>query len=146
MTTPKHDPSARKHAIGDFARKAGVSTHFLEFYEEKGINNCTEQEAVEMLEQRENVMQTQLRTQQMYLQGLQNLRVALRFCEQNEWSVRTVRTVPDVWYLPHTIGREFAQDDCIWAGCWKSTAVGRSRRKKAPSGGCISTAWSAPVH
>lgn len=152
MTTPKYDPYARKYAIGDFARKAGVSTHFLKFYEEKGIlhptvqengyrhydirdaslvlecfrmknmglsvrqiekgvNNCTEQEVVEMLEQREKVFQKQIRTQQMHLQGLHNLRAALRLCERNEWSVRTV---PDVWYLPHTIGREFVQDDRIY--------------------------------
>ena len=145
------DPAAQNYAIGDFAKKAGVSTHFLKFYEEKGIlhprvqengyryydirdaslvlecfrmknmglsvrqiekgiNDCTEQEA-EMLQQRENVLQSQLHEQQMHLQGLQNLRVALRLCEQGEWSVRTV---PDVWYLPHTIGKEFVQDSRIY--------------------------------
>ena len=31
------DPAAQNYAIGDFAKKAGVSTHFLKFYEEKGI-------------------------------------------------------------------------------------------------------------
>ena len=30
------DPAAQNYAIGDFAKKAGVSTHFLKFYEEKG--------------------------------------------------------------------------------------------------------------
>lgn len=146
------DPAAQNYAIGDFAKKAGVSTHFLKFYEEKGIlhprvqengyryydirdaslvlecfrmknmglsvrqiekgiNDCTEQEVAEMLQQRENVLQSQLHEQQMHLQGLQNLRVALRFCEQGEWSVRTV---PDVWYLPHTIGKEFVQDSRIY--------------------------------
>ena len=145
------DPAAQNYAIGDFAKKAGVSTHFLKFYEEKGIlhprvqengyryydirdaslvlecfrmknmglsvrqiekgiNDCTEQEVAEMLQQRENVLQSQLHEQQMHLQGLQNLRVALRLCEQGEWSVRTV---PDVWYLPHTIGKEFVQDSRI---------------------------------
>lgn len=135
-----------------FREKAGVSTHFLKFYEEKGIlhprvqengyryydirdaslvlecfrmknmglsvrqiekgiNDCTEQEVAEMLQQRENVLQSQLHEQQMHLQGLQNLRVALRLCEQGEWSVRTV---PDVWYLPHTIGKEFVQDSRIY--------------------------------
>ena len=145
------DPAAQNYAIGDFAKKAGVSTHFLKFYEEKGIlhprvqengyryydirdaslvlecfrmknmglsvrqiekgiNDCTEQEVAEMLQQRENVLQSQLHEQQMHLLGLQNLRVALRLCEQGEWSVRTV---PDVWYLPHTIGKEFVQDSRI---------------------------------
>lgn len=146
------DPAAQNYAIGDFAKKAGVSTHFLKFYEEKGIlhprvqengyryydirdaslvlecfrmknmglsvrqiekgiNDCTEQEVAEMLQQRENVLQSQLHEQQMHLQGLQNLRVAIRLCEQGEWSVRTV---PDVWYLPHTIGKEFVQDSRIY--------------------------------
>ena len=146
------DPAAQNYAIGDFAKKAGVSTHLLKFYEEKGIlhprvqengyryydirdaslvlecfrmknmglsvrqiekgiNDCTEQEVAEMLQQRENVLQSQLHEQQMHLQGLQNLRVALRLCEQGEWSVRTV---PDVWYLPHTIGKEFVQDSRIY--------------------------------
>lgn len=146
------DPAAQNYAIGDFAKKAGVSTHFLKFYEEKGIlhprvqengyryydirdaslvlecfrmknmglsvrqiekgiNDCTEQEVAEMLQQRENMLQSQLHEQQMHLQGLQNLRVALRLCEQGEWSVRTV---PDVWYLPHTIGKEFVQDSRIY--------------------------------
>ena len=146
------DPAAQNYAIGDFAKKAGVSPHFLKFYEEKGIlhprvqengyryydirdaslvlecfrmknmglsvrqiekgsNDCTEQEVAEMLQQRENVLQSQLHEQQMHLQGLQNLRVALRLCEQGEWSVRTV---PDVWYLPHTIGKEFVQDSRIY--------------------------------
>ena len=146
------DPAAQNYAIGDFAKKAGVSTHFLKFYEEKGIlhprvqengyryydirdaslvlecfrmknmglsvrqiekgiNDCTEQEVAEMLQQRENVLQSQLHEQQMHLQGLQNLRVALRLCEQGEWSVRTV---PDVWYLPHTIDKEFVQDSRIY--------------------------------
>lgn len=146
------DPAAQNYAIGDFAKKAGVSTHFLKFYEEKGIlhprvqengyryydirdaslvlecfrmknmglsvrqiekgiNDCTEQEVAEMLQQRENVLQSRLHEQQMHLQGLQNLRVALRLCEQGEWSVRTV---PDVWYLPHTIGKEFVQDSRIY--------------------------------
>lgn len=146
------DPAAQNYAIGDFAKKTGVSTHFLKFYEEKGIlhprvqengyryydirdaslvlecfrmknmglsvrqiekgiNDCTEQEVAEMLQQRENVLQSQLHEQQMHLQGLQNLRAALRLCEQGEWSVRTV---PDVWYLPHTIGKEFVQDSRIY--------------------------------
>ena len=146
------DPAAQNYAIGDFAKKAGVSTHFLKFYEEKGIlhprvqengyryydirdaslvlecfrmknmglsvrqiekgiNDCTEQEVAEMLQQRENVLQSQLHEQQMHLLGLQNLRAALRLCEQGEWSVRTV---PDVWYMPHTIGKEFVQDSRIY--------------------------------
>lgn len=146
------DPAAQNYAIGDFAKKTGVSTHFLKFYEEKGIlhprvqengyryydirdaslvlecfrmknmglsvrqiekgiNDCTEQEVAEMLQQRENVLQSQLHEQQMHLLGLQNLRAALRLCEQGEWSVRTV---PDVWYLPHTIGKEFVQDSRIY--------------------------------
>lgn len=152
MSAHPIDPVSRNYSIGDFAKKAGVSTHFLKFYEEKGIlhprvqengyryydirdaslvlecfrmknmglsvrqiekgiNDCTEQEVAEMLQQRENVLQSQLHEQQMHLQGLQNLRVALRLCEQGEWSVRTV---PDVWYLPHTIGKEFVQDSRIY--------------------------------
>lgn len=146
------DPAAQNYAIGDFAKKAGVSTHFLKFYEEKGIlhprvqengyryydirdaslvlechrmknmglsvreiekgiNDCTPQEVGAMLARQENDLQVQLHAQQMHLQGLQNLRVALRLCEQGEWSVRTV---PDVWYLPHTIGKEFVQDSRIY--------------------------------
>ena len=145
------DPAAQNYAIGDFAKKAGVSTHFLKFYEEKGIlhpkvkengyryydirdaslvlecfrmknmglsvreiekgiNGCTPQEVGAMLARQENDLQAQLHAQQMHLQGLQNLRAALRLCEQGEWSVRTV---PDVWYLPHTIGKEFVQDSRI---------------------------------
>lgn len=152
MSAHPIDPVSRNYSIGDFAKKAGVSTHFLKFYEEKGIlhprvqengyryydirdaslvlecfrmknmglsvreiekgiNDCTEQEVAEMLQQRENVLQSQLHEQQMHLLGLQNLRVALRLCEQGEWSVRTV---PDVWYLPHTIGKEFVQDSRIY--------------------------------
>ena len=146
------DPVSRNYSIGDFAKKAGVSTHFLKFYEEKGIlhpkvkengyryydirdaslvlecfrmknmglsvreiekgiNGCTPQEVGAMLARQENDLQAQLHAQQMHLQGLQNLRVALRLCEQGEWSVRTV---PDVWYLPHTIGKEFVQDSRIY--------------------------------
>ena len=152
MAASAENPEVKKYPIGAFAKKTGVSTHFLKFYEEKGIlhpkvqdngyrhydirdaslvlecfrmknmglsvrqiekgiNDCTEQDVTEMLEHRENVLQKELRTQQMHLQGVQNLRVALRLCEQNEWSVRTV---PDVWYMPHTIGREFVQDDRIY--------------------------------
>lgn len=146
------DPAAHNYAIGDFAKKAGVSTHFLKFYEEKGIlhpkvkengyryydirdaslvlecfrmknmglsvreiekgiNGCTPQEVGAMLARQENDLQAQLHAQQMHLLGLQNLRAALRLCEQGEWSVRTV---PDVWYLPHTIGKEFVQDSRIY--------------------------------
>lgn len=152
MSAHPIDPVSRNYSIGDFAKKAGVSTHFLKFYEEKGIlhprvqengyryydirdaslvlecfrmknmglsvreiekgiNDCTEQEVAEMLQQRENVLQSQLHEQQMHLQGLQNLRVALRLCEQGEWSVRTV---PDVWFLPHTLNGEFLPDDRIY--------------------------------
>ena len=152
MSASKHAPDTRKYSIGDFAQKAGVSTHFLKFYEEKGIlhplvqengyrhydirdaslvlecrrmknmglsvreiekgiNDCTEAEVSGMLERREKALQSQLHTQQMHLQGLQNLRVALRLCAAQEWSVRTV---PDIWFLPHTIGKEFVQDDRIY--------------------------------
>lgn len=179
------DPAAQNYAIGDFAKKAGVSTHFLKFYEEKGIlhprvqengyryydirdaslvlecfrmknmglsvrqiekgiNDCTEQEVAEMLQQRENVLQSQLHEQQMHLLGLQNLRVALRLCEQGEWSVRTV---PDVWYLPHTIGKEFVQDSRIydqlpsgWTGCRWSPRH-RSRGAMTPMPSAWSGAW-----
>ena len=37
MSAYPKDPVPRNYAIGDFAKKAGVSTHFLKFYEEKGI-------------------------------------------------------------------------------------------------------------
>lgn len=151
MSAHPIDPVSRNYSIGDFAKKAGVSTHFLKFYEEKGIlhpkvkengyryydirdaslvlecfrmknmglsvreiekgiNGCTPQEVGAMLARQENDLQAQLHAQQMHLQGLQNLRAALRLCEQGEWSVRTV---PDVWYLPHTIGKEFVQDSRI---------------------------------
>ena len=152
MSAHPIDPVSRNYSIGDFAKKAGVSTHFLKFYEEKGIlhpkvkengyryydirdaslvlecfrmknmglsvreiekgiNGCTPQEVGAMLARQENDLQAQLHAQQMHLQGLQNLRAALRLCEQGEWSVRTV---PDVWYLPHTIGKEFVQDSRIY--------------------------------
>lgn len=152
MAATSTHPEIRKYAIGDFAKKAGVSTHFLKFYEEKGIlhpkvhengyrhydirdaslvlecrrmknmglsvrqieqgiNNCTQQELVQALDAQEQHLQTELHTQQMHLQGLHNLRVALRLCEAGEWSVRTV---PDAWFLPHTLGREFMQDDRIY--------------------------------
>lgn len=152
MSAHPIDPVSRNYSIGDFAKKAGVSTHFLKFYEEKGIlhpkvkengyryydirdaslvlechrmknmglsvreiekgiNDCTPQEVGAMLARQENDLQAQLHAQQMHLLGLQNLRVALRLCEQGEWSVRTV---PDVWYLPHTIGKEFVQDSRIY--------------------------------
>ncbi len=152
MCARRRDPAVRNYAIGDFAKKAGVSTHFLKFYEEKGIlhpivqengyryydirdaslvlecfrmknmglsvrqiekgiHDCTEQDVAGMLEHREKALESQLRTQQMHLMGLQNLRVALRLCEQGEWSVRTV---PDIWYMPHTIDKEFVQDDRIY--------------------------------
>ena len=147
MSAHPIDPVSRNYSIGDFAKKAGVSTHFLKFYEEKGIlhpkvkengyryydirdaslvlecfrmknmglsvreiekgiNGCTPQEVGAMLARQENDLQAQL-----HLLGLQNLRAALRLCEQGEWSVRTV---PDVWYLPHTIGKEFVQDSRIY--------------------------------
>ena len=152
MSAHPKDPVSRNYSIGDFAKKAGVSTHFLKFYEEKGIlhpkvkengyryydirdaslvlecfrmknmglsvreiekgiNGCTPQEVGAMLARQENDLQAQLHAQQMHLLGLQNLRAALRLCEQGEWSVRTV---PDVWYLPHTIGKEFVQDSRIY--------------------------------
>ena len=78
---------------------------------EKGINDCTPQEVGAMLARQENDLQAQLHEQQMHLLGLQNLRVALRFCEQGEWSVRTV---PDVWFLPHTLNGEFLPEDRIY--------------------------------
>ena len=145
-------PAARNYAIGDFAKKAGVSTHFLKFYEEKGIlhpkvkengyrhydirdaslvlechrmknmglsvrqiekgiNDCTPQEVEAMLARQETSLKAQIHEQQMHLLGLHNLRVALRLCEQGEWSVRTV---PDVWFLPHTLNFEFVPDDRIY--------------------------------
>ena len=152
MSAHPIDPVSRNYSIGDFAKKAGVSTHFLKFYEEKGIlhpkvkengyryydirdaslvlechrmknmglsvreiekgiNDCTPQEVGAMLARQENDLQAQLHAQQMHLLGLQNLRVALRLCEQGEWSVRTV---PDVWFLPHTLNGEFLPDDRIY--------------------------------
>ena len=152
MSAHPKDPMPRNYAIGDFAKKAGVSTHFLKFYEEKGIlhpkvqsngyryydirdaslvlechrmknmgfsvreiekgiNDCTPQEVGAMLARQENDLQAQLHEQQMHLLGLQNLRAALRLCEQGEWSVRTV---PDVWFLPHTLNGEFLPDDRIY--------------------------------
>ena len=152
MSANPKGPAARHYAIGDFAKKAGVSTHFLKFYEEKGIlhpkvqsngyrhydirdaslvlecfrmknmglsvreiekgiNDCTPQEVEAMLAHQETGLKAQLHTQQMHLLGLQNLRVALRLCEQGEWSVRTV---PDVWFLPHTLNGEFVPDDGIY--------------------------------
>lgn len=152
MSAHPIDPVSRNYSIGDFAKKAGVSTHFLKFYEEKGIlhpkvkengyryydirdaslvlecfrmknmglsvreiekgiNGCTPQEVGAMLARQENDLQAQLHAQQMHLQGLQNLRAALRLCEQGEWSVRTM---PDVWFLPHTLNGEFLPDDRIY--------------------------------
>lgn len=152
MCAKPEDPFLRRYSIGDFAKKAGVSTHFLKFYEEKGIlhpkvqengyrhydirdaslvlecrrmknmglsvkeiekaiNDCSPQEAEQALAGQEKVLVAALREQQMHLQGLQNLRAALRFCAQKEWSVRTV---PDVWFLPHTRNDEFIQDDSIY--------------------------------
>lgn len=152
MNAKPKDPFLRRYSIGDFAKKAGVSTHFLKFYEEKGIlhpkvqengyrhydirdaslvlecrrmknmglsvreiekgiHDCTRQEAEHALAGQEKVLAEELREQQMHLQGLQNLREALRLCEQEEWSVRTV---PDVWFLPHTLNGEFLPDDRIY--------------------------------
>ena len=145
-------PQLRHYAIGDFAKKVGVSAHFLKFYEEKGIlhpkvqengyrhydirdaslvlecrrmknmglsvkevekgiNDCTQEQVQQQLAAQEKVLLARLQEQQLHLQGLQNLRAALRFCAQEEWSVRTV---PDVWFLPHTMNREFVQDDRIY--------------------------------
>lgn len=145
-------PDIRHYAIGDFAKKAGVSTHFLKFYEEKGIlhpmvqdngyryyniqdaslvlecrrlknmgfsvreiergiNDCTPQEEQDVLARQEKAQLEELHRQQMHLWGLQNLRAALRFCEVGEWSVRRV---PDIWFLPHTLNREFIQEDAIY--------------------------------
>lgn len=145
MNAKPKDPFLRRYSIGDFAKKAGVSTHFLKFYEEKGIlhpkvqengyrhydirdasvvlecrrmknmglsvkeiekaiNDSTPAETEQLLAQQQNVLEEQLWQQQMHLQGLQNLRAALRFCQQQEWSVRTA---PDIWFLPHTMDREF---------------------------------------
>lgn len=152
MSARPGGPSARNYAIGDFAKKSGVSTHFLKFYEEKGIlhpkvkqngyrhydirdaslvlecfrmknmglsvrqiekgiNDCTLPEVEAMLARQETDLQAQLHTQQVHLLGLQNLRVALKLCERDEWSVRTV---PDVWFLPHTLNGEFVPDDRIY--------------------------------
>ena len=152
MSARPKGPAARNYAIGDFAKKAGVSTHFLKFYEEKGIlhpkvqsngyryydirdasvvlecfrmknmglsvrqiekgiNDCTPPEVEAMLARQEKDLQAQLHQQQMHLLGLQNLRAALKLCEREEWSVRTV---PDVWFLPHTLNREFVQDEGIY--------------------------------
>ena len=152
MSAHPKDPVPRNYAIGDFAKKTGVSTHFLKFYEEKGvlhpkvqsngyryydirdaslvlecrrmknmglsvkeiekaINDSTPAETEQLLAQQQNVLEEQLWQQQMHLQGLQNLRAALRFCQQQEWSVRTA---PDVWFLPHTMDREFLQEEGIY--------------------------------
>lgn len=152
MSEQPRELSARQYAIGDFAKKAGVSTHFLKFYEEKGIlhpkvkengyryygigdaslvlecfrmknmglsvrqiekgiNDCTPPEVEAMLARQETSQKDQLYKQQMRLQGLHNLRAALRLCAQGEWSVRTV---PDVWFLPHTQNGEFVPDDRIY--------------------------------
>lgn len=152
MSEQPRELSARQYAIGDFAKKAGVSTHFLKFYEEKGIlhpkvkengyryygigdaslvlecfrmknmglsvrqiekgiNDCTPPEVEAMLARQETSQKDQLYKQQMRLQGLHNLRAALRLCAQGEWSVRTV---PDVWFLPHTQNGEFVPDDHIY--------------------------------
>ena len=152
MSTGENRIRIRKYPIGTFARMAGVSTHFLKFYEEKGIlhpvvqdngyrtydirdaslvlecrrmknmglsvkeiekaiNDSTPAETEQLLAQQQNVLEEQLWQQQMHLQGLQNLRAALRFCQQQEWSVRTA---PDVWFLPHTMDREFLQEEGIY--------------------------------
>lgn len=117
MCAKPEDPFLRRYSIGDFAKKAGVSTHFLKFYEEKGIlhpkvqengyrhydirdasvvlecrrmknmglsvreiekgiHDCTRQEAEHALVGQEKVLAEELREQQMHLQGLQNLREA----------------------------------------------------------------------
>ncbi len=135
MSEQPRELSARQYAIGDFAKKAGVSTHFLKFYEEKGIlhpkvkengyryygigdaslvlecfrmknmglsvrqiekgiNDCTPPEVEAMLARQETSQKDQLYKQQMRLQGL--------------------RTVPDVWFLPHTQNGEFVPDDHIY--------------------------------
>ena len=152
MTASAEKPEVKKYPIGAFAKKAGVSTHFLKFYEEKGIlhpvvqengyryydirdaslvlecrrmknmglsvkeiekgiNDCTGKELTQALAEQENQLTAQLHQQQMHLQGLQNLRAALRFCEAGEWSVRTV---PDVWFLPHTLDRAFVKDARVY--------------------------------
>ena len=122
MSTGENRIRIRKYPIGTFARMAGVSTHFLKFYEEKGIlhpvvqddgyrtydirdasfvlecrrmknmglsvkeiekaiNDSTPAETEQLLAQQQNVLEEQLWQQQMHLQGLQNLRAALRFCQ-----------------------------------------------------------------
>ena len=152
MSTGENRIRIRKYPIGTFARMAGVSTHFLKFYEEKGIlhpvvqdngyrtydirdasfvlecrrmknmglsvkeiekaiNDSTPAETEQLLAQQQNVLEEQLWQQQMHLQGLQNLRAALRFCQQQEWSVRTA---PDIWFLAHTMDQEFLQEEGIY--------------------------------
>lgn len=140
------------YSIGDFSKKAGVSTHFLKFYEEKGIFDPTvrengyryygiwdassvlecrwmknvgfsvkeieknfrdnvPQELEQALENHQKEMEWQLHLQQMHLAGLKKLREGLKFCTEERWAVRTV---PEQWFLPHTIDREFWEDDRIY--------------------------------
>lgn len=142
----------RYYSIGDFSRKAGVSTHFLKFYEEKGIfapvvgensyryygiwdassvlecrwmknvgfsvkeieknfRDNTPQELDLLLETQQSEMEQLLQLQQMHLMGLKKLREGLRFCKEEHWSVRVV---PEQWFLPHTIDREFWEDERVY--------------------------------
>lgn len=137
------------YSIGDFSRKAGVSTHFLKFYEEKGVfdpvvrengyryygiwdassvlecrwmkntgfsvreivknfQDNTREELVQTLEEHQEELEQQIWLQQIYLLGMKKLRAGLRFCEEERWSVRSV---PEQWFLPHTINGQFQEDE-----------------------------------
>lgn len=163
MSTGENRIRIRKYPIGTFARMAGVSTHFLKFYEEKGIlhpvvqdngyrtydirdasfvlecrrmknmglsvkeiekaiNDSTPAETEQLLAQQQNVLEEQLWQQQMHLQGLQNLRAALRFCPAAGVELSAPHRISAFWphHGPGSFYRRRASTvSCPsgWSGC-----------------------------
>ena len=145
MHSESHSP---KYRIGEFAKRMGVSPHFLKYYEETGIlkpdtqenhyrfynlwdasvileckrmknmgfsvkeshkivTDSTAADLEQMLQIHQQALTNELKQKQLILEALQNMRADLRLCQAGEWQIRTV---PPVWFLPHTLEQQFVSD------------------------------------
>lgn len=145
MHSESHSP---KYRIGEFAKRMGVSPHFLKYYEETGIlkpdtqenhyrfynlwdasvileckrmknmgfsvkeshkivTDSTAADLEQMLQIHQQALTDELKQKQLILEALQNMRADLKLCQAGEWQIRTV---PPVWFLPHTLEQQFVSD------------------------------------
>jgi DNA-binding transcriptional MerR regulator len=146
------DSTQKAYKIGDFAKKMGVSSHFLKYYEEAGILKPTVhengyrfyslydssvileckrlknlgfsvremrtlmtessiQDVRQQLAEREKMLAEEIDRKELLLQTSKNLRATLDLCEAQEWRIVTA---PDMWFLPHTLGQNFLDEDALY--------------------------------